>query len=207
MNIYKHTVVSFTVSTLLFLIFKKVQMSIACLLAGVLIDLDHVVDYYINHELRDRLAYLRHPRKLRKALSDDYSKYRPNYMLCKFLHSVELLIAVPILYILGIWNSIATGILVGFMTHMIADGLPMGHFGILSLIYKMKNGFPTAVDILKQRLSRVGRDVNKCQSCGVRGETVTYKRRSSYAGFARKDLSKVMILCPDCYDRIRDKKD
>ena len=207
MNIYKHTAVSFVVSALLLLTFKKIQMSLACFLAGVLIDLDHIFDYYVNHELRDRFAYLLHPRKFFGALSADYARYNPNYMLCKFLHSAELLIAVPILYVFGLWNQVATGIVIGFVTHMISDALPMGHFGILSLIYKVRNGFPTAGDVLKRRLSEAGRDIGTCQSCGIRGETLPYKRRSSYVGFARRDLSKVMILCPDCYDRTHSKRD
>ena len=207
MNVYKHTAVSFAVSALLLLILKKIQLSIACFLTGVLIDLDHVFDYYLNHQLRDRLAYLRHPRKLFRSLSADYASYESDYMLYKLLHSAELLIAVPFLYVFGLWNAVATGIVIGFAIHLLLDVLPMGHFGVLSLIYKANNGFPTGEDTLKRRLSRTGRDVGKCQSCGVRSETTTHKHRSSYIGFTRKALDKVMILCPDCHERMRDKKD
>lgn len=204
MNIYKHAVISLTVSTLLLLVFKKMQMSIACFLTGVLMDLDHVFDYYINHELRDRLTYLRHPRKFFGALSSDYARYKPNYILCKFLHSAEILIVVPFLYLLGLWNAMATGILIGFLIHLISDSLPLGHVGILSLIYKTKNGFPTAVEVLRRRLSKAGRDTGKCQSCGARGETFPCTRQSTYLGFTGTALSKVMILCPDCYEQTRD---
>jgi len=206
MNVYKHTAVSFVISALLLLALKKIQVSIACFLTGVFIDLDHVFDYYLNHELKDRLSLLRHPRKLFSSLSADYAKYNPDYSLCKFLHSVEILIAVPFLYFFGLWNAVATGIAIGFVTHMVMDALPMGHIGVLSLIYKIRNGFPTGESILKQKLSRIGRDLEKCQLCGAGGETAIYEHRSTYAKVTKKSLNKIMILCLNCYERKRDEK-
>ena len=206
MNVYKHTAVSFIVSALLLLALKKIQVSIACFLTGVFIDVDHVFDYYVNGDLKDRFLLLHRPRKLFSSLSADYARYKPDYLLYKLFHSVEILIVVPFLYALGLWNAIATGVVIGFVTHMIMDALPMGHFGVLSLSYKIRNGFPTGVSIMKQRLSRAGKDVEKCQSCGAGGETVIRSGRSTYLGFTTKALDKLMILCPDCYDRARDEE-
>jgi hypothetical protein len=202
MNVYKHTAVSFALSALLFITLKKVQMAVACFLTGILIDVDHIFDYYINHELRNKIRYLRHPLRLLGLLWEDRIKPERAYKLIKALHSLELLIPALILYAFGIWNDIATGILIGFVTHLIMDVLSLGHIGPISIIYKVKKRFPRGVDIMKMRLSGIGRDVDKCQVCGIRGDTIAHKHKFWYAGFTKRRLKRVMILCRDCYNRI-----
>lgn len=207
MDIYKHTAVSFTVSAFLLMVFKNMQMSSACFLTGILIDFDHIFDYCVNNELRDKFEYLFHPRKLLKFLSTDYSKSKPSDKVYKLLHSVELLIPVPLLYAFGIWNYVVAGMVIGFTMHLIMDVLPLGHIGAVSMIYKMNRGFPRGADILKRRLSKIGRDVDRCQVCGAHGETVSYKDRYWYIGFTRRGLREMEILCPDCHDRMHTEKE
>jgi hypothetical protein len=202
MNVYKHAAVSFAVSALLHLAFKKIQMSLACFLTGVLLDVDHVLDYYLNHELWEKFRYLRHPRELIKFLSNGYYKSKPTDKVYKPLHSIELLIPISLLYIFRIWNEMATGMLIGFATHLIMDVVPMGHIGTASMIYKIKNGFPRGGDIIKQRLSRIGVDVGKCQQCGAQGELIYHKPCSWYAGFTKRGLRKMMVLCKECHDQM-----
>jgi hypothetical protein len=207
MNIYKHTAVSLAASTLLQFIFRKLQMSIACFLTGVFIDLDHIFDYYMNQELRKTLGYLLHPRQFFVFLREGYEKDKPADKIYKALHSVELLIPISVLYIFGIWNDIATGMLTGFVLHLVMDAIPLGHIGTISIIYKLKNGFPTGGDIVKQRLSRIGVDLSKCQSCGAEGETILHKNYRGYAGFTKKGLKKTMVLCEECHDRMHNEED
>ncbi len=202
MNIYKHTAVSFAVSALLQIVFNKIQMSIACFLTGILVDFDHILDYYINRELREKLRYLYQPRELLKFLSNGYYESKPADKVYKPLHSIELLIPASLLYISGMWNDIATGMLIGFIIHLIMDALPLGHIGAVSMIYKINNGFPRGGDIMKKRLSKIGKDVNKCESCGACGETILHKRHSWYPALTKKGLSKTMVLCKKCHDRI-----
>jgi len=207
MDIYKHTAVSFAVSTLLLITLKKVQISVSCFLTGILMDLDHVFDYYMNHELRERLGCLCQPRRIPKFLSSGYNKHKSNYRVYKLLHSLELLVPVLLLYIFRVWNEIATGMFIGFAIHLIMDILPLGCIGSVFMVYKVNRGFPEGTDILKQRLSKAGRDLGKCQLCGTSGKTILHKRRSWYAGFTKRGLSKIMILCPECHDRIHDEED
>jgi len=206
MNIYKHTAASLAASTLLQLVFRKWQMSIACFLTGVFIDLDHIFDYYMNHELRENLRYLLHPRQFFVFLREGYDNAKPADKVYKVLHSVELLIPISVLYIFGIWNDIATGMLIGFVLHLVMDAIPLGHMGTISTIYKLKNGFPTGADIMKQRLSRIGVDLSKCQSCGAEGEIILHRNCKWYAGFTKKELKRTMVLCEKCHDRMHNKK-
>lgn len=203
MNVYKHAAASLALSAFLLITFKNLQMSVACLLTGILIDVDHIFDYYVNHELINRFRYLHHPLRLFRLLWTNSIKPDSTYRLVKALHSLELLIPALLLYAFGVWNDIATGILIGFVVHLIMDILTLGHIGPISIIYKMKNGFPRGVDMMKLRLSRIGIDVDKCQVCGIRGETISHKRKFWYAGFTKRRLNRIMILCLDCYDRIK----
>jgi len=207
MNVYRHTAVSFAAGALLFIILKKIQMSMACFLSGVFIDLDHIFDYYMNHELRSKLGYLMAPRKLFKFLSSEYNKGESCHKVYKPLHSLELLIFALLLSVFRAWNDIATGVLAGFLIHIVMDFLPLGHVGAVSMIYKVNKGFPRGADIIGQRLSRTERELDKCQLCGARGETVFHKHRYWYIGLTRRGLSKVMVLCPDCHDRMHNEED
>ena len=207
MNIYKHTAVSIAVSALILIILKKAQMSLACLLAGILIDVDHIFDYYMNHELGDKLQYLKRPREFLKFLSSRHPKQKPDYKLYKVLHSVELLILVSLLCILGLRGDVILGIIVGVTIHLLMDLLQLGHISAISIIYRAMNGFPRGIDVMKQRLSRFGRDVSRCQVCGVRTETILHKQNYWYTGFTNNRLDKMMILCQDCYDWIENEKD
>ena len=170
-------------------------------------DADHIVDYYLNHELGQKIGYLIHPKKLRRFLSKGYLKRKPGYRVYKPLHSFELLVPAFILYAFGIWNDIATGVLIGFLLHLTMDTLPLGHLGAMSIIYRASKGFPPGAAILKQRLRRMGRDTSTCQLCGAKGNTKLYKHNWYYAGFTRKRLMKIEILCPQCYDRVTGEMD
>ena len=206
MNVYKHTAASLALSALLLVIFRKLQMSVACFLTGILIDVDHIFDYIINHELKNRLRYLLHPLRLLKLLWTNHIEHGPGYKLYKAFHSLELLLPALLLYAFGIWNDIATGMLIGFSLHLIMDILPLGHIGPISMIYKVKKGFPGGADIMKWRLTKAGRNVDKCQICGACGKTPHYKYDFWYIGFTRRRLDRVMILCSDCYDQMNDEK-
>jgi hypothetical protein len=113
---------------------------------------------------------------------------------------VELLIPVPFLYIFGIWNDIATGMLIGFVLHLAMDFCVLGHPGSISLIYKAANGFPRGSDIVKRRLSKYGRNPDKCERCGALGDMIFHVNKHSFMGFRWKDLSKIDILCHECDD-------
>jgi hypothetical protein len=204
MNIYRHAAVSFAVSAMLMVAFRRVQMSIACFVTGTLIDLDHVLDYYMGHELMEKFRYLSHPRRLLRFLAVDYGKHNPAYKPYKLLHSLELLILVPVFHAVGAWNALATGAVIGFMIHVSMDALPFGHIGLISLVYRIKNGFPQGGEVLKQRLSRAGRAIDRCQICGARGETVVHRDCLWYIGFTKRGLDKLTVMCSDCHDRMHD---
>jgi len=112
---------------------------LVCLLAGVLIDLDHVVDFYIHKQAKSI-----NPLKFYRDLCDWCLGLKFDFLYI-FLHSIELIFLIWLLiwiFNLGIfWIAIA----VGFTQHMILDlifnikrFLPLrGYF----FFYRMKKAF------------------------------------------------------------------
>lgn len=204
MNIYKHTAVTSTASALLLIIFKNLQIAISCFITGIFIDLDHIIDYLLNRGLPDILKYLRHPRKFTNFISYGHLKFNPFCKVYKPLHSIELLIPAIILYLLGFWNDIATGAVIGFLIHLVMDTVVIGHIGAVSLIYKILHRFPKGSDIIKKRLIKIGKDPNCCQLCGYEGDTIIYRSKGKCIGFSRKKLNEMMILCSKCYEQVNE---
>jgi len=204
MTFNKHAAVSITAGAILLLIYKDIRVSISCLAIGVLLDLDHVLDYYANGELREISGYLFHPRKLVNLLKNGYER-KSAQKVYKLLHSIELAIPALILYLFGIWNQIVTGLFAGFILHIAMDFLPIGHIAAISMISKARRGFPTGGELLKQRLSKINIDIDKCQSCDAGGMMFIHKPHP-YAGFTKKGLSKLKILCSDCHEKAHDRE-
>jgi len=150
------------------------------------------------------LNYLRHPKKLARFLSSEYGKYKPLCKVYKPLHSIELLLPLLFLYIFGIRSDIAVGALLGFTLHLSMDAMSLGHFGSVSLIYKIKHKFPMGSDILRKRLSKIGRDVNRCQICGTCNDVKPRIYSGNYLIITKKSLREIMILCTDCHEMMAD---
>ena len=202
----KHITVSLATSALILIISRKATISITCLLSGVMVDLDHALDYYLNYRSKTIPGKTRQLRELPGFFLRVYLQREPRPRVYKILHSVEFLLLFPIFYFLGIWGEALTGILIGFMLHLVMDFIGFGHIGAVSLIYKIKMDFPCGSSIVKQRLSRIGRDIDRCQLCGVRCETALRIPHSWHIGFTRRGLGKIEVLCSKCCDR-ENKKD
>lgn len=84
----------------------------ACMVSGVLVDLDHVPDYLVEHG--PKLDY--------KFFMSSFpeGRYERIYL---FLHAWEWVIAGSIAVALTGWHPIATGLLLGYGIHMILDQL------------------------------------------------------------------------------------
>ena len=100
--------------------FRSVTCGVASFLAGVLIDLDHLFDYYYTHPLTIN------PKKVYDACMEMNLK---RWFL--FLHSYELITAFwVIIFFFGlsnIWKAVA----IGFTQHLVFDQLfnPINTYG------------------------------------------------------------------------------
>ncbi len=126
-----HVIASGFISALVWIYFKSFGCAAASFLSGILIDLDHLIDYYANHGFTLRV----------KTMYDTCRNIRFNKLYI-ILHSYELIVLLWILiYLLSlpnIWKAIA----IGLTQHLILDQLtnPIRRPGYF-IVYRIAHGF------------------------------------------------------------------
>ena len=116
-------------------------MSAASLVTGILIDIDHIVDYLIAHGLRIDIK--------------DFFKffYEERYRkITLILHGWEWLLILGLAAWLTDWNLWITGALIGWGQHMVFDKIiNISNFRSYSLIWRWHRGFNPDKLLLKNR--------------------------------------------------------
>ncbi|MBI2438399.1 MAG: hypothetical protein HYV36_06265 [Lentisphaerae bacterium] len=126
-------VASVLISALVWWWLRSWAAAVACLLAGVLIDLDHVFDHLFHH--RGRLNLRRFFRAFRIEIMEN---------IFIFLHSWEfaLLWLALLLTLSEARQPVALGLFVGFTTHLALDNLFNRHSRwAYFLLYRLRHGF------------------------------------------------------------------
>jgi hypothetical protein len=126
-----HVIASGFVSVFVGVHFKSFGCAAVSFASGVLIDLDHLIDYYANHGFTWKA----------KAVYDSCRKvtFKKLYLL---LHSYELIallwVLVSVYQLSNVWKAIA----IGFTQHMIFDQItnPINTLGYF-LTYRVIKGF------------------------------------------------------------------
>ncbi len=127
-------VVSAAFSGVLYYLCPCWRMAVAAFLAGVLIDLDHFVDYIAEFGIRS---------DWRNFFSSFYKgQYTRIYVV---LHAWEWLLVLGAVSLLGDGNAWVAGILLGAIQHLVLDQLANGASGMgYSLLWRWSTGFDPA---------------------------------------------------------------
>lgn len=141
MKIEHHIAVSALISGILYAIFKSMGLSIASFIAGVLIDVDHIIDYILAHGLHfDAGEFM------------DYFYKEKHQKITLILHGWELLIILLAAAILSGFNPIIAGTLVGYGHHIVSDVIySKAPFCSYSIICRWKKGFDSNVIFPRDR--------------------------------------------------------
>ena len=131
MHITWHLVISSVLATLAFLISGSLELALALFLGGTLIDLDHITDCILLHRKMDF-----------NRISDNVNHTLYDEKILVSLHSLEIVILLPLLFP----GIISAGIAAGMLIHMLSDFLYYRHErqkSLLSLffIYRMSKRF------------------------------------------------------------------
>ncbi|TNF53025.1 hypothetical protein EP227_06565 [bacterium] len=136
-----HVAISAVISGVLYILFKSWALAFSSFVSGIFIDLDHVIDYMVEHGLHIDMKKFFH-----FFYGEQYRK------LTLILHGWEWLIVLLILSWLTSWNPWVTGVFIGFSQHLISDRVyNISNFWSYSLIFRWKNKFDTKVILLKNR--------------------------------------------------------
>lgn len=135
MDIKKHIVMSLSISILIFLYYESITYGIISFLIGVLVDLDHLFDYFKETGIKKQS----HKFSIKHFFNFFYTrKFKKIYVL---FHSYELII---ILLVLEIYfkESIFIIILISWLQHLLFDQFtnytkPFSYF----FLYRLKVNF------------------------------------------------------------------
>jgi hypothetical protein len=131
MKLHHHVAFSTTISVFLFLVFKSWYLSVTCLLSGILIDLDHFIDYYreqgINLDIKNFFTICENAQFERVFL---------------VLHGWEwILLCAAAGWVSG-WNPLVTGVAIGLGQHLILDAFYNStSVRTYSIIWRWSKGF------------------------------------------------------------------
>jgi hypothetical protein len=183
---------------------------VGCLIGGVLIDGDHVMDYYLNYRIPFNREGFFSGKMVKSLLFDsplivgrrlrsikrDIDKPVRSFLL---LHNIELWAF--ILIFAGknpFWLSVA----IGGIGHLIGDYLTWKRpWYAFSFIYRLFIDFALdEIQKYKDRLKSIGVDVAICKDCGVHGvHEVHYEPMNE--DYRNGPIENFMILCPECHDK------
>ncbi len=135
-----HAAVSIVLSGILYSVFKSWGLAAASFVSGILVDFDHIIDYWIEYGLRfDLKQFFNY---------FDEKNFENRKKLFFVFHAWEWLIVLAAAAWLTGWNLWVTGLLIGYGQHMVIDELynslkyrirpfVWGYF----LLWRWKNGF------------------------------------------------------------------
>ena len=131
MKVIPHTVVSTAFAGGLYLAYPCWQMAATAFVAGVLIDVDHVIDYIIEFGVRSNWGNF-----FRSFSEGQYAKI---YIV---FHAWEWLFVLGIVTLLTGGNPWAAGLVLGATQHMIFDQLTNGASALgYSILWRWSRGF------------------------------------------------------------------
>jgi membrane-bound metal-dependent hydrolase YbcI (DUF457 family) len=109
---------------------KSVKSLIVLFAAGILIDIDHLIDYFAYYGMQINAL---------DFISADYFKYS-GLAIVPF-HGWEWVIITLLLAYKRGWKSVFTPIALGLLTHLIVDSINIHSFLFYSFLYRMSRGF------------------------------------------------------------------
>jgi len=127
-----HLVISGIVASIFYIYFKSAVYSFVCFLSGIIIDVDHILDYYLHY--RTFSAGLKH--FYNTCIETEIDK------LHLILHSYELIFILWILVFMFPKDLLLIAVSVGLTQHMLADQLgnkvdKLAYF----FIFRLQKGF------------------------------------------------------------------
>ncbi len=135
MKLHQHIVSSTLVAGIVYLLFKSWNITLICLLSGILIDVDHIYDYTREFGF---------PFKIKDFFNAHYNNELSRLTLV--FHSWELLILIGIIAWFTNWNPWFTGILIGFGHHIVLDMLYYKRrLQTFSFLWRWENDFKCEV--------------------------------------------------------------
>lgn len=134
----RHVIASFSIGAVFYFFSRSIAASLFCIFSGVLVDLDHFLDYAINSGMKRFTFKEMYWACLNLPHLKEESEIKKVYLL---LHAWEIVVILWIVYILT-RNIYSLALAIGYTEHLILDTVARAfHPLAYSLIYRFRRGF------------------------------------------------------------------
>lgn len=131
MKLKHHTAISITIAGVLYTLFRSWELALTSAIAGILIDLDHIVDVVREHGWSTKVKDF--------FVICDNAQFNHIILIWHGWEWIAFFIAASWL---TEWNHWITGTMIGLSHHMLLDAyFNSSNFSSYSLIYRWKNNF------------------------------------------------------------------
>lgn len=211
MKVSGHAKASALLGIAMYGISGSVTGGLSCFISGVLVDVDHMIDYMVNYRisLRSFFDY----RLLRGMLFDSSEvmgrqlrEWRRDWNAplrsIVVFHSIEIVfIILTAFYLIG-QSVIGLSLAVGIIGHLVSDYATWGRgISAFSLIGRAFHSFNLDEEYsFKQRLKKIGVDINRCYDCGHSDRTEVHWEGTGMS-YKTAPLNEFEVLCPKCHDK------
>lgn len=183
---------------------------VGCLIGGVLMDSDHVIDYYLNYRIPFNREGFLNPKLVKSLILDSTLKVtrmlrpikrNPDGPVRSFVifHTIEFwLLIIPFM---GNIKPFLFPVIIGWTGHLVSDYLTWKRpWYAFSFIYRYFKGFDLDESMkYMNRLRETGIDLTICRDCGMKG--IQELHYEPIGGDYRKGpIENFVVLCPGCHD-------
>lgn len=149
MKFSHHIAVSTAVSGILYLLFKSWGLAVASFVSGVFIDLDHLIDYFIEYGFSLNVKNFFHcvyEEKIQR--------------LFQIFHGWEWIVILLSIAWITDWNQWITGFLIGYVLHMVLDACCNTNWPLsaYSLLWRWERRFVS--EMIRPRKSELNQKIH-----------------------------------------------
>ena len=146
-----HVVVSFSIGLTLWFFTKSVYAGLLCFFSGVLVDVDHVVEYIIHHKWKTLTVKTVYQASKETGRQEGDYRFKRLYLI---FHSLELVITFWALTVIT-KNLYMLAITLGYSSHIILDATtnPLSWYSYF-ILRRLKNKFDTDKLVDKKRIEK-----------------------------------------------------
>jgi len=134
----RHVIISFSLGALIYLFTRSIAAGVICLISGILVDVDHFIDYIFNSGIKDFSLRDMYWTCIKLPHEKESSKIKKVFLI---FHAWEIIILLWLAYIFSN-NIYVLALAVGYTGHLFLDTAARAFHPIAySLIYRLRHDF------------------------------------------------------------------
>ncbi len=134
----RHVIISFSLGAMIYYLTRSIGAGLACLFSGVLVDVDHIIDFIINSGPKGFSFKEMYWTCIKLPHQKESSKIKKVYLV---FHAWEIVFLLWLCYVFS-HNIYVLSLAIGYTSHLLLDtGARAFHPLAYSLVYRLKRDF------------------------------------------------------------------